>query len=463
MNSRAVTFTFALAAVIAWPCNGSPAVVKGSILKPPPGFTALFNGRDLTGWWGLGTEHYDKYRNLSPEALRERREKSLADIRRHWRVEKGELVNDGHGLYLTTNRFYRDFELLLEYKTVPRADSGVYLRGIPQVQIWDTTEEGGKWKLGADKGSGGLWNNAEGSPGRDPLVHADKPFGEWNRLRIVMIGPYVSVWLNGKRTVKDAELQNYFDRGAPIPPDGPIQLQTHGGEIRWRNIFLREIGPEEADAYLDGLDDEGFEPIFNGKDFTGWAGPVDRNEVADGAIVSKSGTIYTEETFTDFVVKFEFKLPPHGNNGLAIRYPGGGDTAYKGMCEIQVLDDPAYTGLHDEQYHGSIYGMVAARRGYLRPTGEWNFEKVRVEGHRIRVWLNGFLITDGDTSKVRKAMYPLERFAGRLRTSGHFGFAGHGSPVLFRNIKIKRLDRPSGKTPGAASTGGDPVTPAPSP
>ena len=122
-----------------------------------------------------------------------------------------------------------------------KADSGIYLRGIPQVQIWDTTKEGGKWKLGADKGSGGLWNNPKNKPGRDPLVHADKPFGEWNHFRIIMKGSSVTIHLNGKLVVDNATLQNYFDKRGSLPKRGPIQLQTHGGEIRWRNVFLREL------------------------------------------------------------------------------------------------------------------------------------------------------------------------------------------------------------------------------
>jgi len=224
---------------------------------PPEGFTSLLNGRNLDGWWGLGTEHYKKYRELSPEELEKRKEASRENVREHWRVEDGELVNDGHGLYLTTNRFYGDFELLIDYKTVPKADSGIYLRGIPQVQIWDYTKEGGKWKIGADKGSGGLWNNPKDWPGKDPLELADKPLGEWNHFRIKMIGPYVNVWLNGKHIVRDAKLSNYFERDKPVPADGPIQLQTHGGEIRWRNIFLREIGEKEAAEYLERVEASG--------------------------------------------------------------------------------------------------------------------------------------------------------------------------------------------------------------
>ncbi|HAD20874.1 MAG TPA: DUF1080 domain-containing protein, partial [Opitutae bacterium] len=148
--------------------------------KPPSGFVSLFNEENLDGWWGAKTEDPDKWMSLSTDEFQKKWEASQIDIHKHWSVENGELVNDGKGLFLTTDKNYGDFELLLEYKTVAGADSGIYLRGIPQIQIWDSTKEGGKWKLGADKGSGGLWNNGpKGAPGRDPLVKSDKPFGEW--------------------------------------------------------------------------------------------------------------------------------------------------------------------------------------------------------------------------------------------------------------------------------------------
>ncbi len=247
-----------LLATIAVAIFGAPAVAHDDAVKPPKGFVALFNGENLDGWWGLSTEHYNTYRDLSPEDLEKKKEERRKDIREHWRVENHELVNDGDGLFLTTNRFYGDFELLVDYKTVAKADSGIYLRGIPQVQIWDYTEAGGKWGIGADKGSGGLWNNPKDWAGKDPLVLADKPFGQWNSFRIKMIGQHVNVWLNGKHVVKDAKLYNFFakDKTVPVPADGPIQLQTHGGEIRWRNVFLREIGQQEAAKYLEEVKSE---------------------------------------------------------------------------------------------------------------------------------------------------------------------------------------------------------------
>lgn len=221
--------------------------------EPPKGFTALFNGNDLEGWWGAKTENPAKYMNMSAKKFKSKKDRSIEDINAHWRAEDNELVNDGKGLYLTTEKYYGNFELLLDYKTVPKADSGVYLRGIPQVQIWDYTKEGGKWKHGADKGSGGLWNNPKGSKGKDPLVLADKPFGQWNHFRITMVGEFVTIYLNDRLVVDHAKMFNFFEKKSkkPVPSKGPIQLQTHGGEIRWRNIFIREISSEEAKEILD--------------------------------------------------------------------------------------------------------------------------------------------------------------------------------------------------------------------
>jgi hypothetical protein len=226
-----------------------PVAATASAQPPPPGFTALFNGRDLTGWRGGDT--FDHRALLAmPAGERDARVAAwTASMKEHWRVEKGELVNDGQGAYATTDKDFGDFELLIEYRTVPAADSGIYLRGVPQVQIWDYRDTA-KFEIGADKGSGGLWNNSAGAPGKDPLVRADKPFGEWNAFRILMVGSRVSVWLNGRLVVDHATLENYYDRTTPIPARGPIQLQTHGGEIRWRNIFLREIPADEARAIL---------------------------------------------------------------------------------------------------------------------------------------------------------------------------------------------------------------------
>lgn len=415
-----------------------------SAITAPAGFTALYNGRDLSGWRGGDTFDHRKWLAL-PEAERAAKNAEwTADMRAHWSAQGEELVNDGHGKYATTEKDYGDFELLLEYRTVALADSGIYLRGCPQVQIWDYAEKE-KFPLGADKGSGGLWNNSPGAPGKDPLVRADKPFGEWNRMRILMVGARVSVWLNDQLVVDHALLENYYDRSQPVPARGPIQLQTHGGEIRWRNLFIREIDAEEANRLLAARNQDAFSPVFNGRDLTGWRGSIDDYQVVDGAIVcrpEKGGTIFTDEEFADFVVRLEFKVPSAGNNGLALRYPGNGDTAYVGMAECQILAedyvDVKKSPLDPRQLHGSAYGMIAAAQGYQRAIGEWNFQEVTVKGSTIRVELNGTTILDGDLSKVTTFLGG-KAHPGKDRTSGHFGFAGHHDAVAFRAVRIQRL------------------------
>ena len=411
--------------------------------KPPKGYTALFNGKNLDGWWGLKTEDPEKWLALPKDKFKAKWETSQKDIQKHWRVENGILINDGKGLFLSTEKNFQDFELRLEYKTIAGADSGIYLRGVPQVQIWDTTEAGGKWKIGANKGSGGLWNNGPaGSPGRDPLQYADKPFGQWNNFHITMRGDLVTIYLNGKLVVHRVPLINYWDRKTPLNKrkplisKGPIQLQTHGGEIRWRNIYIKELEPACCD------EDE-FTEIFNGKNLDGWSGAVSNYQVINGSIQckkGKGGTIFTEKKYNDFIVDFEFNLPPGGNNGLAIRYPGKGNAAYSGMCELQILDSehPRYAKLDPRQYHGSAYGIVAAKRGHLKENGQWNHQTVTVEGSRIVVILNNQLILNADLNKATSFM-ANKKHPGIGLKEGHFGFAGHKHPVSFRKIKIKNI------------------------
>ena len=398
----------------------------------------LFNGVDLQGWHGQ--RHFSPYKLASMgEAARAKlRAEDDATVREHWSVQDGELVNDGHGAFLTTDKDYGDAVFTLEYRTVAKADSGIYLRGCPQVQIWDYTEEGGKWNLGADKGSGGLWNNQEEE--RFPKERYDRPFGEWNQLQITMVGEIVWVSLNGHVTVDGVRMENYWDRSKPLPKHGPLQLQTHGGEIRFRNLTVREISAHEADGLLASRDAGAYVSAFDGATWAGWQGATDNYEIADGVIRckrGKGGTLFTQDQFADFSVRFHFQLPPGGNNGLAMRYPGKGDTAYTGF-ELQVLDNTAekYKNLKPWQFHGSAYGLQAAHRGYQRPVGEWNYQQVTMRGSRVQVELNGYRILDADLSKLESQ---LKNATGKDNPSGYFGFAGHNDPVAFANIRIRRL------------------------
>jgi 3-keto-disaccharide hydrolase len=614
----------------------SPHARAAEANTPPTGFTALFNGKDLAGWHGLG--HFDpmKLWAMAPAERKKKLEADNADMAKHWRVEDGQIISDGHGVFLTTDKDYGDFELTLDWKMMQaNGDSGIYLRGTPQVQIWDPSNprEVGN---GAPKGSGGLWNNS--GEGKFPLVKADNPVGEWNTFHITMVGRRVTVYFNDKLVVNDAPLDNYFDHSQPVYGVGPIQLQTHGSEMHFRNVFLREIprkppesgvlfkgkpvgdgwvplfegdelkgfkaepdywtlkdgvlsgrydgGPKHHYAYTEAeygdfelhamvkmtgkgansgvcirtkptdfdncpgyqvdmgpgfwgcLWDErrdgmvakyptdladklvkagdwnhyyviargpyiqgwlngvktfdvinprgiekgsigfqlchggkqtyadfkdvyirplgplvipptlandvkqGFVSLFNGEDLTGWIGATDNYMVEHGNIKckpGKGGNLFLKDEYGDFDFRFEFRLPPGGNNGVGVRAPISGDVAYTSM-ELQILDNtaPQYNGLHPYQYHGSVYGVVPAKRGAQAPVGYWNYEEIIAKGEHITVIVNGVTITDVDLSKIEKTADGHEH-KGLHRPSGYLGWAGHSDPVEFRNIRIKEL------------------------
>lgn len=227
-----------------------PAFAQNKPLnKAPAGFTNLFNGEDLTGWRGLKGDYSPHIQaTLTAEQLSTMQTQWNADRDMHWSVDKDkhEIVSDGHGVFLATDKNYGDFELYVDWLMVNHnGDSGIYLRGYPQVQIWDV-DNPREVKNGAPRGSGALWNDNPDNPGKWPLVKADNPVGSWNTFHIKMIGSKVWVWFNDRQTVDGAVLDNYFDRTIPVLATGPVELQTHGSEIRFRNIYIREIGKDEA-------------------------------------------------------------------------------------------------------------------------------------------------------------------------------------------------------------------------
>jgi hypothetical protein len=197
-------------------------------------------------------------------------------------------------------------------------------------------------------------------------------------------------------------------------------------------------------------DEAGFKPLFDGRTLDGWTLVKGRGPgyvVKDGTIVCPAdggGNLFTEAEYSNFVIRFEFKLSPGGNNGLGIRAPLTGDAAYQGM-ELQILDHDhemykkdGKSWLKPAQYHGSIYGIVPAKTGYLKPTGEWNYEEVTANGPRITIKLNGTTIVDANLDDVKDEAI-IKEHPGMKRTKGHIGFLGHGSHVEFRNIRIKTL------------------------
>jgi hypothetical protein len=213
--------------------------------KPPEGFTALFNGKDLTNWKGLVP--INERAKLSGADLEKRQKAADAKTLPHWTVTDGILYYDGKGDSLQTAKDYGDFELLIDWKIEEKGDSGIYLRGMPQVQVWDSDKSPGVPAVDKGTGSGGLWNNPlppgadPKSIGKTPLKKADNPVGEWNTFRIVMKGDNVTVYLNGELVVDNKPLAPYkgfgFDK---LPAAGPIELQHHGDKLWFKNVYIKE-------------------------------------------------------------------------------------------------------------------------------------------------------------------------------------------------------------------------------
>jgi HEAT repeat protein len=403
------------------------------------GFIPMFNGKDLSGWQGLVGDPITRAK-MKPDELARKQTDANKRMLENWRVKDGCIYFSGSGDNLCSIKEYGDFEMHVDWKITKKGDSGIYLRGSPQVQIWDTS----RVDVGAQVGSGGLYNNKKNP--KDPSKVADNPVGDWNTFRIVMIGEKVSVWLNGVLVADDVVLENYWDYSIPIFPKGSIELQAHGNELAFRDIYVREINEKEFNLTPDEKK-EGFVALFNGRNLDNWIGNKESYVVEDGLIVIKpdkgsGGNLFTDKEFTDFVFRFEFLLTPAANNGLGIRAPLEGDAAYVGM-ELQILDDtaPVYANLQPYQYHGSVYGVIPARRGFQKPVGEWNYEEVIVKGTQIKVVLNGTVIVDGDIAGPRdKGTLDHNQHPGLKNQKGHIGFLGHGSEVKFRNIRIKEIN-----------------------
>jgi HEAT repeat protein len=404
------------------------------------GFVPLFNGKDLTGWKGLVENPIARAR-MNPDELAAKQAEADRKILSNWSVRDGKIVFNGKGDNLCTVKDYGDFEMLVDWRITKDGDSGIYLRGSPQVQIWDTA----RVDVGAQVGSGGLYNNQK-NPSQ-PLVKADNPVGEWNSLRITMIGEKVTVFLNGIKVVDNVTLENYWDRKQPIFPTGQIELQAHGTDLAFRDIYVREISEKEF-SLTDEEKAQGFVALFNGRDLSGWIGNRLGYKLEDGLLVFRPnpenrGNLYTEKQYGDFQFRFEFQLVAGANSGVGIRAPLEGDAAYVGM-EIQILDDtaPIYANLQPYQYHGSVYGVIPAKRGFLKRLGEWNSEEIIARGSRIQVILNGSTIVDGDILEASKnGTMDKQPHPGLLRASGYIGWLSHDSVLKFRNIRIKDLSK----------------------
>jgi hypothetical protein len=400
------------------------------------GFVSMFNGKNLDGWQGLVGNPITRSK-MSPEELAEKQEEANSKMLDNWSVRDNTIVFTGKGANLCSMKEYGDFELIVDWRITKDGDSGIYLRGSPQVQIWDTA----RVEVGAEVGSGGLYNNKKHES--KPLKVADNPIGEWNTFHITMIGENVTVYLNGILVTDNVPLENFWNREQPIFPMGPIELQAHGTDLAFRDIYVREIKTDEI-GLTEEEKTEGFVSLFNGVNLDGWQGNTTDYIAKDGELLVQPsrggrGNLFTQKEYSDFIIRFDFLLTPGANNGLGIRSPLTGDPAYVGM-ELQILDNtaPVYANLKEWQYHGSVYGVIPAKRGYLRPVGEWNEQEVIVKGTRITITLNGTVILDGDIEEAgRNGTLDGRDHPGLQREKGYIGFLGHGSELKFRNIRIK--------------------------
>ncbi len=351
---------------------------------------ALFNGHDLDGWQVTGCDAG---------------------------VDDGLLVlRSGDGLVRTNDR-HGDFVLELDWRArrAKNYDSGIYIRA-------DLPAEGKPWparyQVNLKEGAEG---NLLGVAGATSSGLA-KP-GAWNHFKLTVVGDTAELEINGREAWKTSGL-----KGA----DGYIGFQSEvdgGGQFEFKNIELTDLD---------------FRPLCNGKDLAGWTGDTKGYTVEDGTIVSPlvgSGKLYTDEEFSDFDFRFDFKLSPGGNNGIGIRAPLTGDSAYAGM-EIQILDDgnERDKSIQPYQAHGSIYGIVPARRGFLKPVGQWNHEEIIAHGRDVTVILNGVTIVAANLDEASKnGTIDHKAHPGLANTKGHIGFLGHGARIEFRNIRIKDL------------------------
>ena len=403
------------------------------------GFVNLFNGQDLRHWKALVANPIARAK-MTDSALLEAEKIANEKTKGDWIAKDGLLIFTGHGENLATKKKYGAIEMYVDWKITEKGDAGIYLRGTPQVQIWDTSRR----DAGAQVGSGGLYNNQKHVS--KPLVVADNKVGEWNTFHIIMKGEKVTVYLNGILVTDNIVLENYWDHNLPIFAKEQIELQAHGTYVAYRNIYVKEL-PDETPTVLSAEEQkEGFVSLFDGTNIDQWMGNTAGYLIKDGSLMvspedGNVGNLYTKEEYDNFVYRFEFQMTPGANNGIGVHAPLEGDAAYVGI-EVQILDSeiPRYSYIQPYQAHGSVYGIIPAKRGYLKPTGEWNQEEIMVNGTKIKVTLNGTVIVDGDYAAASaNGTIDHKEHPGLKRTTGHLGFLGHGEVVRFKNMRVKKI------------------------
>jgi len=436
------------------------ALARAADNTPPAGFTALFNGKDLTNWKGLVNDPPKRAR-LTQEQLAQAQAKADERMRGHWSVADGVLVFDGAGDNLCTTKDFGNFEMLVDWKIEPDGDSGIYLRGSPQVQIWDPDS-----KPAAGIGSGGLYNNKRGL--HDPLVKADHPIGQWNTFRIRMTGDKVTVWLNEQLVVDNVALENYWERGKPIYTSGQIELQSHESRLCFKNIYVKELPVDETSPSADDSVAGSMPKAFIDGTGPGWVGLGETDCVnvncdpdtwswKDGVIHCTGkpvGVLRTIKEYTNFELVAQWKhLQNAGNSGIFVwaepdsmkELPRG---KFPKCLELQVLDHG-----YKEQYektgkradwfttNGDLIPVNGfkmnpfepkspdgsrsfPRKNLSRGFNQWNHYYVRAINGEVRLWVNGEEVSGAADCKP---------------SSGYVCLESEGAPIDFKDLRIREL------------------------
>ncbi|HEV3137109.1 MAG TPA: DUF1080 domain-containing protein [Pirellulales bacterium] len=360
----------------------------------------LFNGRNLGGWQVTGCEAV---------------------------VENGLLLLKSGDGFVRTDERHGDFVLELDWRArrPTNYDSGIYIRAHlpPEAKPWPN-----RYQINLKQGGEGNLLGVKGATSSG-LAKA----GEWNHFKLTAVGDTAELEINGQKAWRASGLEN---------ADGYIGLQSEvdgGGQFEFRDIKVTDLD---------------FKQLFNGQDLSGWTGDTKGYSVEGGSLVCREnggGNLFTTSEHADFSFRFDFKLSSDGNNGVGIRAPLKGDPAYLGM-EIQILDDSddRYRTIQPWQAHGSIYGVAAAKRGFLKPVGEWNREEIIARGRQIAVILNGTTIVDANLDEAAKPQtLDGKPHPGLARDKGHIGFLGHGARIEFRNMRVKDFAKQQPNAPGS--------------
>ena len=375
---------------------------------------------------------------MKPKALAKAQLEADAAMAQKWSLTDGILTAQANAPAIQFPKQYENFEMILDWKTP--GEAGIAVRAIPQIRLGGVSGTG---MLADDKG----------------VADADNRPGNWNTLYVKVVDDRITVFENDVKIVENAVMTNPDMPGEPVGICGCIELIAGAAPVEFRNVYVNELPSTPVFELSAEEAAEGFEVLFDGRSLHKWTGNTTNYVPLNGTIdvtaqYGGSGNLYTKKEYSDFVLRFEFRFIREGvNNGIGIRTPMGVDAAFEGM-EIQILDHdaPIYKDIKNYQQHGSVYGVIAAKRVKFPPLGDWNVEEIRAVGDRITVTVNGEVILDGNIreacqghcvgdpgEKGNHYMIDHRNHPGLFNKSGHLGLLGHGAGIQFRNLLVLDL------------------------